>query len=154
MTSQNFHEDFTHYKNSIEASSRILRCLCNSCIYSHCIHIACWVSFLCPSVYWRHVSTKRRLIWIIPYIVALWLFKIGVVYLSPKPHQIRMAMQHLKHSMLASVGVIKGTRSKIDLVSACVLYVTCPWRCELGVWCKRPMGKWLLLQLCYKCILF
>lgn len=63
----------------------------------------------------------------------LWLFKIGVVYLSPKPHQIRMAMQHLKHSMLASVGVIKGTRSKIDLVSACVLYVTCPWRCELGV---------------------
>ena len=71
----------------------------------------------------------------------LWLFKIGVVYLSPKPHQIRMAMQHPKHSKIASVGAIKGTRSNTDFVSACLLFVTCSWRCELGVWCKRPMGK-------------
>ena len=108
MTSQNFHEDFTYYTNSIEAHA-FCAVYVNGCIYSHCIHIACWVSFYikCLCVEEQAVDLNNTVY------CHLWLFKIGVVYLSPKPHQIRMSIQ----SKTLEVGVYWGhkrTRSKVD----------------------------------------
>ena len=70
------------------------------------------------------MSTKRRVDLNNTVYCHLWSFKKGVVYLSPKPHQIRIAFQHFKHTKLASVAVIEGTRSKTPC--SCI---TWPWRC-------------------------
>lgn len=103
-------------------SSRISRTIIKVCKYSSILcfvyvlnvkrsnHIACWVAISAHEVFAEVLSTKGRLIWIVLALVA---FQIGVVYLSPKPRQIRMALHHLKHSRSASEAVIKATRSKL-----------------------------------------
>ena len=60
MTSQNFHEDFTYYTNSIEAHAFFVVYViaATPIVFTHCMLGKLYIS----SVYCRHVSTKRRLI--------------------------------------------------------------------------------------------
>lgn len=85
--------------------------------------------------YWRVAVDLNNTVY-----CHLWLFKIGVVYLSPKPHQIRMSMQ----SKTLEVGVCWGHKRDAFEGRFLICKRFCLVRnCELGLCCKRRMGKWL-----------
>lgn len=100
---------------------------------SNCI--ACWEEIW--SVYSSRVDHMAVNLNILPLVD----FQTGVVYLSPKPHQIRMELYHLKHSKLAS-DAVKSDAIKSELSVS--LFTS--WRYEVGLHFKRLMGiKWSLL---------
>lgn len=101
---------------------------------------------MCFSTFWSAVR-KGGLIWII---LPLVVFQSGVVYMSPRPRQIRMESYDVKHLTFAS-GAVRKDAGKSELSYSTSYSLMIEWRsAQFRAYFQRPRGiimhNWLVIQ--------
>lgn len=130
--SKDHYMDFTYNKYSCYC---FCDCLPDLVLFFTALELHCMLGIICLKCLWVAWSVlKRRL----NLNIARETFQIGVVYLSPMTHQIRMSRRSLKH--------LKGPREFLKkngtiLVLSHLSNVI--WRCKFDFHFKRPKGNWI-----------